>query len=89
MKRIKIALTGLTLALALTGVLVVKANEKKRTTTKTGFFSNSAGTVTITVDKFVFDDASITTNASIKDNTGTDIQIFKNSNLTGNLRLIP
>lgn len=89
MKRVKYALTGLTLALALTGVVVVKANDKKRATTTIGYFTNSAGTIQITLDAARFDNTSITNTAKIINNNGAQIQIFENSDLTGTLKLIP
>jgi hypothetical protein len=44
MKKIRIVLTSLTFALALTGVIVAKANEKKRLTQNTVFFLDQVGT---------------------------------------------
>lgn len=89
MKRVKFAVTALTLALALTGVVVVKANEKKRATTTIGYFQNAAGTIQITLDAPRFDNTSISTTTKIIDNNNNQRQIFENSDLTGNLKLIP
>lgn len=89
MKRIKIALTCLTFALAITGAIVAKANEKKRTATDTVYFTISGGGFgTLQGDAQYFDDANISTNASIKNNSNQDIQLFSNTGLSTAVKFV-
>lgn len=60
MKKIKIALTCLTFALALTGVVVAKANEKKRTTYSVGYVSSGGTFYSITLQSTDFTDVGAT-----------------------------
>lgn len=87
MRSIPFLPTTLALSIAVIGAFTVNANEITRTTTKTVFFSNSHGTVTLTASGFIFDDSGITCVAAIKDNNGTYVQLYENSNLTAPVRI--
>jgi hypothetical protein len=66
MKKIRVALTCLTFALAVVGVVVAKANENKRTTSATGYVSSSSTFYSITLQSTDFNTTGATsTNQAI------------------------
>jgi uncharacterized protein YdeI (BOF family) len=77
MKKVKVILTSLTLVLAIAGVVVAKANEKKRTTYSVAYFQTSGGSwSSVTLASTYFDDQSITTQAALVDNSGINRNLF-------------
>lgn len=77
MKKVRIVLTSLVLGLALTGVVVAKANEKKRTTYSTAYYQTSGGAwSTVTLASTYFDDQNINVQAALVDNNGTGRALF-------------
>jgi ABC-type lipopolysaccharide export system ATPase subunit len=77
MKKIKLALTSLTLVLAITGVVVAKANEKKRALTTIAYVQRTAGTfMQLTAQDNVFDAQGSSTAAKIVDKFGNQIPIY-------------
>lgn len=94
MKKIRIILTSLTLVVAIAGVITAKANEKKRTTQFVGYFirSGSGGSAvwgSLTGDVDYFDNLSITNQASIKDNGGTNRLIYASQATTTPVKFVP
>jgi len=77
MKKVRIVLTSLVLGLALTGVVVAKANEKKRTTYSIAYFQTTGGTFSsVTLASTYFDDQNITNQAAIVDNGGVSRSLY-------------
>jgi hypothetical protein len=76
MKRIKIVLTSLTLALALTGVVVAKANEKKRFNQLAAFFQKSGGGWGELDGDAAYFSTSVSHAAIINDDGNNPIQLY-------------
>lgn len=89
MRPIFFLLISTTLSIIVFGAISINYYKAKRTTTNTVYFSNSLGTITLTANKSIFDDASITSTAAIKLNNCVAKQLFKNEELTGSVKVSP
>lgn len=88
MKKVRIALTCLTFALAITGVVVAKTNEKKRATYSIVYFAKSGGgTGTLTGDAAYFDDNA--QSAFIRNSAGTNTNLYTSSALSTQVEFNP
>lgn len=76
------------LLIAIIGVFTVKAKEATRSTYDTAYFSTGSGTEFITASSSIFDDASITCYAALKKDNGIYLQLYKNSDLTGPVKIL-
>lgn len=89
MRSISFLLIFLAISTAVFATFTVNANKNKKTLITTVYFSNSLGTWTISASKTIFDDAAITNQATILLDDCSDAPLYKNSNLTGQVRLVP
>jgi len=90
MKRIKIALTGLALILAVSGVVVAKANEKKRLLQTTVYFRNIANDTwfSLQASSSVFDQKSGGTTATIASDNNGAITLYASQSLTDQAKFV-
>lgn len=89
MKRIKIALSSLTLMLAVAGVVVAKANETKRTQHSVAYFQKSDATwSSVTLESTYFDDQSITNQAALRDNSGVQRLLYASQATTSPVKFV-
>jgi uncharacterized protein YxeA len=78
MKKVKIALTSLTLVLAIAGVVVAKANESKRFAQSSAFYQDTAGNwKSITANNSVTPfEGQTATQAFIQDKNGNAVLLY-------------
>lgn len=78
MKKVKIALTCLTFALAITGAVVAKANEKKRALQATAYFVKADGITwaNIVGSQNMFDAQGTSTQAALIDQNNASVLLY-------------
>lgn len=89
MRPISFLLIFLAISTAVFATFTVNANKNKKTRLTTVYFSNNSGTWSISASKPIFDDAGVTNQATIILDDCTDAPLYKNSNLTGPVKLVP